>query len=79
MEALIFLDMGHALIGGHHIPQFAGCEGKALQHPYFGEYPPSVQEKLTMVQAIKGNMHHKYDVISEVAFYIIDLGAGISF
>ena len=28
---------------------------------------------------IKGNMHHKYDVSLEDAFYIIDLAAGIFF
>ena len=29
------------------------------------------------VKMLKGNMHHKYDVSSKVAFYTIDLAAGI--
>ena len=31
------------------------------------------------VKMLKGNMHHKYDVSSKVAFYTIDLAAGIFF
>ena len=31
------------------------------------------------IHHIKGNMHHKYDVSSKVAFYIIDLAAEIFF
>ena len=31
------------------------------------------------VKMLKGNMHHKYDVSLKVAFYTIDLAAGIFF